>query len=154
MPSKQPIDLVVAKGKKHLGKKEIEKRRSEEIHAPNDMIVAPDYLTKIQKEKFDAYAKQLIELNILSNLDIETLARYITANDMYETITKKMRTKKVRDDIILLEDYSKMQERYFKLSRSIANDLGLSVSSRCKLVVPKPPDPTPPKSKFDKFRSD
>ena len=154
MANKQPIDLIIAKGKKHLGKEEIERRRAEEIKAPNDNIEAPDYLTPKQVEKFNYYAKMLIDLKIMSNLDSEALAKYITTNDMYEMVTKKLRTKKVIDDINLFEYYSKAQERYFKLSRAIANDLGLSISSRCKLVVPTPPAPTTPESKFNKFRRD
>ena len=154
MASKQPIELVIAKGKKHLGREEIERRRAEEVKAPSDNIEAPSYLTKKQKEKFNHYAKQLIDLKIMSNLDSEALAKYITTNDMYEMVTKKLRTKDVRDNIALFEYYSKAQERYFKLSRSMANDLGLSISSRCKLVVPTPPDPKTPESKFNKFRRD
>ena len=39
---KQPIELVVANGKKHLTKSEIEERKSQEIQAPNDKIKAPE----------------------------------------------------------------------------------------------------------------
>ena len=34
------------------------------------------------------------------------------------------------------DSWSRMQERYFKQARNSANDLGLTVTSRCKLVVP------------------
>lgn len=44
----------------------------------------------------------------------------------------------------------KTQEKLFKMSRQAANDLGLTISSRCKLVVPKKQDETP-KNKFNKF---
>lgn len=30
-----------------------------------------------------------------------------------------------------------MQERYFKQARNCANDMGLTVTSRCRLVVPE-----------------
>jgi P27 family predicted phage terminase small subunit len=150
--SKQPIELVVAKGKKHLSKAEIKERMESEIHAPSDSIEAPTYLTKKQKEKFNFYAQQLKDLNIMSNLDNEALAKYITTNDMYEMVTKKLRTSEVKNDTVLFEYYSKAQERYLKLSRSMANDLGLSISSRCKLVVPTPPTPPDNGNKFNKFR--
>ena len=151
---RQPIEVVMAKGKKHLTKDEIKKRQESEIKAPSDNIEAPNYLTKKQKEKFEQYATQLLELNIMSNLDSEALAKYITTNDMYEMVTKKLRSKEVRENIALFEHYSKAQERYLKLSRSMANDLGLSISSRCKLVVPTPQQPTTSENKFDKFRRD
>lgn len=151
---KQPIELVIAKGKKHLTQAEIKERLNSEVKAPSDNIEAPSYLTKKQKEKFNEYAKQLIDLKIMSNLDNEALAKYITTNDMYEMVTKKLRSKEVKDDLTLFDYYSKAQERYLKLSRSMANDLGLSISSRCKLVVPTPTAPTTPENKFNKFRRD
>lgn len=153
--SKQPIELVIANGKKHLTKDEIKQRRESEVKAPSDNVEAPSYLTKKQKERFWYYAKQLLEIRIMSNLDCEALGRYITCNDMYEKLTKKLRTKEVINNIGLFEDYSKAQERYFKLARASANDLGLTISSRCKLTVPqapKPSNPTAPKSKFERFR--
>ncbi len=153
--SRQPIELVMVKGKKHLSKEEIKERMNSEIHAPSDNIEIPSYLTKNQKAKFEFYANQLLDLNIMSNLDSEALAKYITTNDMYEMVTKKLRTSEVKNNITLFEYYSKAQERYLKLSRSMANDLGLSISSRCKLVVPhsqNPPQQNP--SKFDKFRKE
>lgn len=153
--TKQPIELVIANGKKHLTKDEIKRRRETEVQAPSDNVEAPSYLTKRQKEIFYNYAKQLIDLKIMSNLDSEALGRYITSNDMYEKLTKKLRQKDVIDNIALFEDYSKAQERYFKLARASANDLGLTISSRCKLTVPQAPkasNPTAPKSKFEKFR--
>ena len=50
---RQPIDLIVAKGKKHLTKKEIEERKKQEVKAPADNIHAPDYLTEKQKKTFE-----------------------------------------------------------------------------------------------------
>ena len=153
--NKQPIELVIANGKKHLTKEEIKERRASEINAPSDNVEAPSYLTKKQKDIFYKYAEQLIELKIMSNLDSEALGRYITSNDMYERLTKKLRKKEVIDNITLYESYSKAQERYFKLARASANDLGLTITSRCKLTVPqapKPSNPTAPKSKFERFR--
>ena len=43
-----------------------------------------------------------------------------------------------------------IQDKYYKQCRSAANDLGLSISSRCKLVVPKA-DSKPPENKFNRF---
>lgn len=39
---KEPVNLVLAKGKKHLTKEEIEDRKNSEIKASSDDIVAPD----------------------------------------------------------------------------------------------------------------
>ena len=101
--SRQPIELVMAKGKKHLSKEEIKERMESEIHAPSDNIEIPSYLTKSQKAKFEFYASQLLDLNIMSNLDSEALAKYITTNDMDEMVTKKLRTSEVKNNISLFE---------------------------------------------------
>ena len=49
---RQPTDLVVMKGKKHLTKAEIEARKNAEVVAPNDKVKPPAYLTPEQKKKF------------------------------------------------------------------------------------------------------
>jgi hypothetical protein len=35
------------------------------------------------------------------------------------------------------EAWGRIQERYFKQARNCANDMGLTVTSRCRLVVPE-----------------
>lgn len=51
---RQPIELVLAKGSKHLTKKEIEERKSSEVKPITDDIFPPPYLsTKKQKGKWD-----------------------------------------------------------------------------------------------------
>lgn len=50
-----------------------------------------------------------------------------------------------------LDQYSKIHDRYFKQCRASASDLGLTISSRCKLVVPKTEEEPKP-NKFNKFK--
>lgn len=148
---RQPIELIQAKGSKHLTKAEIQERSDREIKPVTDNIIAPDYLTKKQKENFYKISDQLKKLRIMGETDVDALARYITANDLYITAVKKLRSSEVKKDPILLEAWSKLQERYFKQCRSSANDLGLSISSRCRLVVPETKTETPKENKFKKF---
>ena len=70
---RQPIELVIAKGRKHLTKSEIEQRKSTEVKAPADNIKPPSNLNKEQKKEFKKISKQLIELEIMSNLDCDSL---------------------------------------------------------------------------------
>lgn len=146
-----PIELVQARGSKHLTKAEIKERQEREIKPITDNIIAPGYLTKKQKEEFYRIADQLKKLKILGETDVDALARYITANDFYVNAVKKMRSKEVKDNPLKLEAWAKIQERYFKQCRASANDLGLSISSRCKLVVPEAKKETPKENKFKKF---
>lgn len=46
---RQPTDLIMLKGKKHLTKKEIEERKEKEIKAPADKIEPPSYLGELKK---------------------------------------------------------------------------------------------------------
>ena len=148
---KQPIELVIAKGRKNLTKSEIEERLDSEVKPIAENIVAPPYLTKKQKEDFYKVADQLKKLKIMGETDVDALARYIVANDFYINAVKKMRTKEVKNDPVLFDLWSKNQERYFKQCRSSANDLGLSISSRCRLVVPATKEPPKKENKFSKF---
>ena len=146
-----PLEVVQARGSKHLTKAEIQGRQEREIKPITDNIIAPDYLTKKQKDEFYRIADQLKKLKILGETDVDALARYITANDFYINAVKKMRTKEVQDDPYKFGAWAKIQERYFKQCRASANDLGLSISSRCKLVVPVKKDDKPKENKFKKF---
>ena len=146
-----PLEVVQARGSKHLTKAEIQERQEREIKPIADNIIAPGYLTKKQKDEFYRIADQLKKLKILGETDVDALARYITANDFYVNAVKKMRSKEVRDDPVKFEAWAKIQERYFKQCRASANDLGLSISSRCKLVVPEAKKETPKENKFKKF---
>ncbi|KEH91577.1 Phage terminase, small subunit (plasmid) [Clostridium botulinum C/D str. BKT12695] len=145
---RQPTDLLVVKGKKHLTKNEIEERKSKEVIAPADNIQPPSYLpTKLQKE-FKRIAGELKNIEIMSNLDCEALARFIVSEYNYQKVTKKLLKTGVDNEKYI--DLLLMQEKLFKMCRQSASDLGLTISSRCKLVVPKPKEDKP-KNKFAKF---
>ena len=148
---KQPIELVVAKGKKNLTKAEIQERRDREIQPISDNIIAPAYLTKKQKSEFERIADQLKKLKIMGETDADALARYIVANDFYINAVRQMRKSEVKNNPELFDKWAKIQERYFKQCRSSANDLGLSISSRCKLVVPATKEPPKKENKFARF---
>ena len=147
---RQPIELVLAKGSKHLTKAEIQERQDREVKPITDNIIAPDYLTKKQKDEFYRIAEQLKKLKIMGETDVDALGRYITANDFYIHAVKKLRSKDVKNDPLAFENWSRAQERYFKQCRAAANDLGLSISSRCRLVVPEKGE-APKENKFKKF---
>lgn len=166
---REPIDLIIAKGNKNLTKAEIEQRRSEEVAPCMDDMSPPSYLTAAEKRRFEKLAGQLAKIKIMGETDVETLARYVSAQTLYEKATKDLRkfdrTQPKREDYDKREDYYfaldiwtrsnetmvKLQDRYFKQAMAAARELGLTISSRCKLVVPVK-DAPPPKNKFNKFR--
>lgn len=154
---REPIDLIAAKGRKHLTIQEYTERSQGEINAPSDAIKPPSFLSKKEREKFETISKQLIELKIMTNLDCDILARYIKAESEYIKITKQLQKVKftASDEEQLVEEYgkynylSKMQIRMMKACNENARELGLTISSRCKLVIPKEKEEKP-KNKFIK----
>lgn len=147
---KQPIELVIAKGKKHLTKAEIEQRKNSEVKAPSDKVKPPSNLTKEEKKEFKKIATDLIALDIMSNLDCNSLAMYIRSYSNYTKMSDKLVTMDPLKDFDEYNRLSILEDRYSKQCRSHAIDLGLTISSRCKLVVPKPPEEKK-KNKFSKF---
>ena len=140
---RQPTDLVVLNGRKHLTKAETEARRAAEVKAPppkSKRIKPPAYLPESLHKKFRTLAKQLIEIGILAEIDYDCLARYLLAEQAYLAVTEQVNRAIAGGAITLLDDLSKTQTRYFNQCSRAASDLGLTISSRCRLVVPKPPE--------------
>lgn len=148
---RQPVELVLAKGSKHLTKEEIAERQAREVKPITDDIIPPAYLTKKQKEEFNKVATQLMKLKILGETDVDALARYILSRDTYVKLTKQIQKKQILEDPILLDKYMKNQDRAFRQCDTSAKALGLTISSRCKLVVPEAKKETPKENKFKKF---
>lgn len=162
---RQPTQLVVAKGKKHFTKEELADRLAREVQPCTDGIKAPGYLTSKQKKQFDLLADQLQKIKIMGETDVDALARYVTAQNLYEDAVKELRklvkdkpTRDAEDYFFQMELYyksleiaEKRQDRLFKQAQSAARDLGLTISSRCKLQVPVPEGTEKPVNKFSKF---
>lgn len=160
---RQPVDLIAAKGRKHLTIAEYIDRKNAEVTAPADNVKPPDFLTKKEKEKFDELAQQLVDLKIMTNLDCDVLARYIRTESEYIKVTKQIQKIKfvpdkksmVSAEAQLAEQYaqynylSKIQNRLMKACNENARELGLTISSRCKLVIPKEKEEKP-ENKFMK----
>lgn len=164
-----PLEVVQARGSKHLTKAEIKERQEREIKPITDNIIAPAYLTKKQKNEFYTISEQLQKLKIMGETDVDALARYIIAQNFYTDTIKAIRNlpkeKPKKEEFSNVSEYysnleiwytrgailDRRQERYFKQCRSSANDLGLSISSRCKLVVPETKPETPKENKFKQF---
>lgn len=173
---RQPTDLVVLKGKKHLTKAEIEARKNAEVTAPNDKVKPPAYLTADQKKKFRKLSKELLEIKLIANVDCDALARLLIAQDQYIEVTDKIRITPLMVDVPVYETQVNpdtgenervqvgttqvvndererlmiIQDRCMKQCRQGAADFGMTVSSRCRLVVPKAKE-SKPENKFAKY---
>ncbi|WP_079908261.1 phage terminase small subunit P27 family [Paenibacillus sp. 32352] len=158
---REPISLLLYKGKKNLTKQEIEERQKQEIKAPSDKVRAPVYLPKELKKEFKKIADELLEIGIMSNLDVDALARFLLARKMYLKVTDELLA---RDPVMLVNEPVKdddgkvlavnevsvisgaysdllmMQDKLFKQCRQASADLGLTITSRCRLVMPSKKD--------------
>jgi len=137
--NKEPVAIIKAKGKSHLGKAELEKREEEELVVPFVDVSPPEYLEgKKLRDKFNHYAEMLLKLNIFTELDVDCLARYIMSEQLYIEYTRLL------NKLIKSQDYEQMgriqrlQGVAFGQCQQCARDLGMTITSRCKLVIPKP----------------
>ena len=154
---KQPIELIKAKGNTaHLTKEEIAQREKAEIKVDTKKVGVPKFLTKqTQKKEFEELASKLVEIGILTELDDTCLGSYILAKELYLKYTKKVfqLQKQPSVDYDELTKIQNMQDKTFKQVMRTASELGLTITSRCKLVLPPSKDP-PKENKFSKFRDD
>ena len=145
---RQPTDVVIANGRKHLSKAEEAERRAGEVKvSPAKTAKPPKWLPETLKKDFRAIGKRLIASGLYTELDADTLGRYLVAQHQWLIATaevekalsqKDPETGQIRKkrDLAAADSWGKIQERYFKQARNCANDMGLTVTSRCRLVVP------------------
>ena len=147
---RQPIGLLQTKGKKHLTKDEIQNREASEVKPVPKGIKAPDYLSDTQKKTFRKLAKQLSQLEIMGETDNDALARLVIAQDRFEEANEILNKVNFFDDPKEYETASRIYAKRIDELRKLASDLGLTISSRCKLVVPKAPEDKK-LNKFNRF---
>lgn len=98
----------------------------------------------------------------MTELDEDCLAHYLIANTNYIFYTQELRTlnakllkaknnEKKKEHMSKIDLYLTYQDRALKQCRACANDMGLSISSRCKLVMP-PAKEQEKENKFAKFK--
>ena len=135
---REPIDLIKAKGRKHLTKNEYEERKASEVDVPFTDVKPPEYLSgDKQIEKFNYYSQMLLNIGIFTELDVDCLARYIMGEQIYLQYTKLLVKYARSSDLDKLGKIQQLQDKAFRQCQQCARDLGLTISSRCKLVVPQ-----------------
>lgn len=140
MPKRrEPTDLVVAKGRKHFTKRDIEERRAQELDVPFKNIEAPKHLKKSLVKEFYDIAYKLLEIGVMTELDEEALARYLISKELHITYTAVLEDTMLNPKVSI-EEITKLmnaQDKAFKQVRQSAADLGLTITSRCKLTIPE-----------------
>lgn len=137
---RQPTDVVKAKGRKHLSKTEEVQRRAGEVQVERPKTVkVPKWVPEDLKKEFRALGRKLLAAGLYTDLDADTLGRYLVAQRQYILATQETEWALDQRNQEMADSWGKIQERYFKQARNCANDMGLTVTSRCRLVVPDAP---------------
>lgn len=135
---RQPTDVVKANGRKHLSRTEEAERRAREVSVPAAKTAKPPkWLPEALRKDFRALGKRLIAAGLYTDLDADTLGRYLVAQHQWIIATAEAEQALTGRDQEQADAWGRVQERYFKQARNCANDMGLTVTSRCRLVVPE-----------------
>lgn len=136
---RQTTDMIRAKGRKHMTRAEEDARRDAEVRVPPPAKAKPPrWLPKELGREFRALGNQLLAVGLFTSLDADTLGRYLVAHHEYLAATAEVqRALTPPRDSAAAETWGRVQERYFKQARNCANDMGLTVTSRCRLVLPE-----------------
>lgn len=136
--TRQPTSMVVAKGKKHLTQEEIDTRLDAEIKVPRPKTAKPPkWLPACQKKEFREIGKQLIACGIYSDLDADTLGQYLAARFDWLNAESQASHYVASGEQSHAKEWVSIQNTLFKQCRQCAEALGLTISSRCRLIIPQ-----------------
>ena len=164
--NKEPIKLIQAKNRKHLTKSEISQRENTELPVIAENIRPPDFLNDDEKRKFNEIADILQQLDIMSDLDCDALGRYVKSQSDWEKYSrfvenaqKSLEQAFDENNIENIEFYTSILSKYeglrakaFSQCQTCASSLGLTITSRCKIVMPQKTE-SPKENKFNEFIS-
>jgi P27 family predicted phage terminase small subunit len=157
----KPIKLHLLEGNKNrLTKKEVEQRLEAEkkLQPKKDKIKPPTWLDSIAKKEFKRIAGELMELDLLTNVDVNALAAYCDAYSDYIKCTKI-----IQEEGLMVEYTNKAAEtnkvphplltkkkQLHEQMKSLAAEFGLTPVARAKLAMPKQEkkEPTPEEKLF------
>lgn len=160
MPRKaKPIELHLLEGNKNRKtKKEIEHRKAAEaaLKPGSDKVKPPMWLCKHGKKVFKQLAAELMQIDLVTNIDVYAMARWahcyvkyqecaeIVTRDGVETIKPNSAGFPVAGPHPMLTTMKQLNEQMTKLE----SEFGLSPASRAKLAMPPKEEKEP--TEFEK----
>lgn len=156
MPRHSKLVSVMDGKKPHRSNKEIEKRKKNEqaLNVGNDDIKPPTWLNSKAKKVFERTTEYLKQVNVITNLDIDTLAVYCDSVAKYEEENKALKKlikdykkfeRECKDPMTLMEKsvevnklIDKLQKGQLRLAdniRKYAIEFGLTPQARAKLSI-------------------
>lgn len=136
---RQKLSVIEGRGKKHLSKAEKAERAAQEVNLPKPKnLRVPKWLPQHLKGEFRALAKELLKADIgVAQLDGDTVGRYIVAQHQFTAACRLVQDGLDQQDPDLVGKWTKAQKSYFDQARACANDMGMTITSRCRLVLPE-----------------
>lgn len=136
---RQKLSVLEGTGRKHLTKAEKAQRAAQEVNLPKPRTIpVPKWLPQEHRKEFRALAKELLEADMgAAKLDRDTLGRYVVAQANYTAALVLIQAALADQDGAALKEAVKVQDTCFKQARACANDLGMTITSRCRLVLPE-----------------
>lgn len=136
---RQKLSVLEGNGRKHLSKSEKARRADQEVDLPKPKTMrVPKWLPQDCRKEFRALAKELLAADMgAAQLDRDTLGRYVVAQAQYAQACKMAGEALTAEDSALAEKWTKIQDTCFKQARACANDMGMTITSRCRLVLPE-----------------
>ncbi len=139
-----PIEVLEARGRKHMGKQERQEREDAQPKPSKEVkrLVAPAWLPDNLRPEFNRIAAAVVDLmpKLVIRPDADTIANYCVIYESWKHVTNLANAVLSAGDLEGAQAWSLVQDRYFKQARACATDLGLTLSSRCRLVVPEKED--------------
>lgn len=136
---KKPAALLEAEGKSHMSKSELQDRKESELKVPFTDVTPPSYLSKAQKKKFRDIADKLLAIGIMTELDVDCLAMYVLAFDLYVSYTETLANMIETNDLEEMKSVQNLQDKAFRQAHTAAKSLCLTITDRCRVTVPLPP---------------
>lgn len=133
-----PTDVVKERGLKHMSKAEEAERRRGEVKLPKPKRISPPkWLPEYLKGEFRTLAKEIVDADMgAAGLDRDTIGRYLVASRQYTAAAIKVQDALDAQNVESAAEWMGIQEKCFKQANKCANDMGMTLTSRCKLVVP------------------
>lgn len=101
-PRPEPTIIKMAKG--NPGKRPLNKS---EPKPPSDDITPPDWVTGVARSKWDQVVPKLIGMGVMTNADIDTIARYCTMHEQFVKYLEQVR--RGLDVLVIRDDKGKVK---------------------------------------------
>ena len=134
---RQPTAVVEAGGRKHMTKAEADARRDSEVYVPPvETVTPPAWLPKRLHAEYREIGGLLNSAGLYAELDRDVLGQYFVCRDRWMKADRKAAAAIRSNDEKLAREWTGVQSSYFKQARQCAEAMGLSVTSRCRIVIP------------------